>query len=101
MTLQQQAYNRIDRMSEDGIRVVLDFMDRFEDVRLFNADEMDGISAFDEEKSDDFLNAIDLLTPERVAKMNKAEKKELFLHSGGKIDIDEDAVNMLREVSVI
>ena len=81
MTLQQEAYSRIDQMTDDGIRVLIDIIDKMRTVSII------GFKENREESS--------------VVPMTKEEKKKRFMQSAGKIQIDADAVNNLRERSMI
>lgn len=78
MTLRQEAYNRIDRMTDDGIRVLIDIIDK-----RFKETEMN------------------ITISNSYTKMTKEEKKKRFLQSAGKINVDADAVNDLKERDMI
>lgn len=78
MTLRQEAYSRIDRMTDDGIRVLIDIIDK-----RFKETEMN------------------ITISNSYTTMTKEEKKKRFLQSAGKINIDADAVNDLRERDMI
>ncbi len=78
MTLRQEAYNRIDRMTDDGIRVLIDIIDK-----RFKETEMN------------------ITISNSYTTMTKEEKKKRFLQSAGKINVDADAVNDLRERDMI
>ena len=85
MTLQQEAYNRINQMTEDGIRTLINMIDAMKTV---------SITGFKEPVMESqVVNKVDGLT--------KEEKKRRFLQSAGKIKIDAAAVNDLRERSMI
>ena len=85
MTLQQEAYTRIDQMTDDGIRVLIDIIDKMRTVSVIGfKDSKATISA-----------------PQTDASMTKAEKKERFIQSAGKIKVDAAAVSDLRERSMI
>lgn len=85
MTLQQEAYNRIDQMTEDGIRILIEMIDAMRTV---------SITGFKEPMmKSQVVN--------KVAGLTKEEKKKRFLQSAGKIQIDATAVNDLRERSMI
>ena len=78
MTLRQEAYNRIDRMTDDGIRVLIDIIDkRFKETEMI------------------------ITISNSYTTMTKEEKKKRFLQSAGKINVDADAVNDLRERDMI
>lgn len=78
MTLRQEAYNRIDRMTDDGIRVLIDIIDK-----RFKETEMN------------------ITISNSYTTMTKEEKKKRFLQSAGKINVDADSVNDLRERDMI
>ena len=116
MTLQQQAYKKIDSMSDEGIRFFLDFIDKVDNLRVFTVDtnavqsNNDSVTEkadsslsqnIEESKSDDFFSFVDSLSPDEIAGLSKAQKRKLFLKSSGKIDYDEDAYWNLRERSVL
>lgn len=85
MTLQQEAYKRIDQMTDDGIRVLIDMIDTMKTVSVIGFKENDKrISASSQNDS-----------------MTKAEKKKRFLQSAGSIKINPDAIQELRERSMI
>lgn len=44
---------------------------------------------------------VDLLNQDEIQSMTKEEKKQLFLRSGGRMQIDADAIRELRERSMI
>lgn len=85
MTLQQEAYNRIDQMTEDGLKVLINMMDAMRTVSLtgFKETSTPSFSVCDSEN------------------LTKEEKKVRFLQSAGKIQIDTKAVNELRERSIL
>lgn len=85
MTLQQEAYQRIDQMTDDGIRVLIDMIDKMKTVSV--------IGFKDSEVSAPISPADTTLT--------KDEKKKRFLQSAGKIAIDAAAIDELRERSMI
>ena len=78
MTLRQEAYNRIDRMTDDGIRVLIDIVDKRSKETEMN-----------------------ITISNSYTTMTKEEKKKRFLQSAGKINVDADAVNDLRERDMI
>jgi len=83
MTLQQEAYSRIDQMTDDGIRVLIDMIDKMKTVSVIG-----------------FKNTS--VTDSNVNKeVSRAEKKRRFLQSAGKIKVDANSVNELRERSLI
>lgn len=83
MTLQQEAYSRIDQMTDDGIRVLIDMIDKMKTVSVIG-----------------FKNTS--VTDSNVNKeVSRTEKKRQFLQSAGKIKVDANSVNELRERSLI
>ena len=79
MTLQQEAYSRIDQMTDDGILVLIDMIDKMKTVSVTG-----------------FKNTG--VTDSNVNKeISRAEKKRRFLQSAGKIKVDANSVNELRE----
>lgn len=83
MTLQQEAYSRIDQMTDDGIRVLIDMIDKMKTVSVTG-----------------FKNTG--VTDSNVNKeISRAEKKKRFMQSAGKIKVDANSVNELRERSLI
>ena len=69
MTLQQEAYSRIDQMT-DGIRVLIDMIDKMKTVSVIG-----------------FKNTS--VTDSNVNKeVSRTEKKRRFLQSAGKIKVD-------------
>lgn len=85
MTLQQEAYRRIDEMTDDGIRKLIDMIDKMKTMSVA------GFKDINESTS----------TTSENAPMTKAEKKQRFMQSAGTIQIDAEAVNQLRERSRI
>ena len=85
MTLQQEAYNRIDQMTDDGIRVIIDMIDKMKTVSVIGFKE----------------NEVSISITQSSDPMSKAEKKRRFMQSAGKINVDANAVNELRERSMI
>ena len=78
MTLQQEAYSRIDEMTDDGIRLLIDMIDKMKTVSITGfKDGLESVS------------------------MTKEEKKQRFIQSAGKIQVDEKVVKELRERSMI
>ena len=79
MTLQQEAYSRFDQMTDDGIRVLIDMIDKMKTVSVTG-----------------FKNTG--VTDSNVNKeISRAEKKRRFMQSAGKIKVDANSVNELRE----
>lgn len=85
MTLQQEVYRRIDEMTDDGIRILIDMIDKMKIV---------SVTGFKD------VNESTSAVSENVP-MTKAEKKQRFMQSAGKIQIDAEAVSQLRERSMI
>ena len=83
MTLQQEAYTRIDQMTDDGIRVLIDIIDKMKTVSVIG-----------------FKDNSDSISQPKVA-MTRADKKKRFMQSAGKIKVDAAAVSELRERSLI
>lgn len=70
MTLQQEAYSRIDQMTDDGIRVLIDMIDKMKTVSVIG-----------------FKNTS--VTDSNVNKeISRAKKKRRFLQSAGRIKVD-------------
>lgn len=70
MTLQQEAYSRIDQMTDDGIRVLIDMIDKMKTVSATG-----------------FKNTG--VTDSNVNKeVSRAEKKRRFMQSAGRIKVD-------------
>ena len=70
MTLQQEVYSRIDQMTDDGIRVLIDMIDKMKTVSVTG-----------------FKNTG--VTDSNVNKeISRAEKKRRFIQSAGKIKVD-------------
>ena len=90
MTLQQEAYNRIDQMTDDGIKVIIDIIDKMKTV---------SITGFKSTDENGLLFKEDATSSNK--KLSKEEQKALFLKSAGTIQIDADAVKDLRERSMI
>lgn len=85
MTLQQEAYRRIDEMTDDSIRKLIDIIDK-----------MKMMSGTGFESVNESTSAVSENAP-----MTKAEKKQRFMQSAGKIQIDAEAISQLRERSMI
>ena len=77
MTLRQEAYSRIDQMTDDGIRVLIDIIDKMKTVSVIG---------FKDNKEAVSNSPID-------TGMSKEQKKRLFMQSAGKVKVDADAVN--------
>lgn len=85
MTLQQEAYRRIDEMTDDGIRNLIDMIDKMKAMSVTGFKDING----------------DTSSISESVLLTKAEKKQRFMQSAGKIRIDSEAVNQLREMSKI
>ena len=83
MTLQQEAYSRIDQMTDDGIRVLIDMIDKMKTVSVTG-----------------FKNT-GVIDSNVNKEISRAEKKRRFIQSAGKIKVDANSVNELRERSLI
>ena len=114
MTLQQEAYKKIDQLSDDGIRILIDMIDKIRvmSVSGFKETAEDGDIIEDEEikKGVTTPKDVDLfpIRPVEVfpqedtnTKRLRAEKKKKFLASAGKVDIDEEAIREFRERSMV
>lgn len=84
MTLQQEAYRRIDEMTGDGIRKLIDI------IKMKTV----SVTGFKD------VNKSTLTVSENIP-MTKAEKKLRFMQSAGKIQIDAKAANQLRKISMV
>lgn len=85
MTLQQEAYRRIDEMTDDSIRKLIDIIDK---MKMMSVTQFEGVN--------ESTSAVSENVP-----MTKAEKKQRFIQSAGKIQIDAEAISQLRERSMI
>lgn len=85
MTLQQEAYRRIDEMTDDGIRELIDIIDKMKTMSVTGFKDLDE----------------NTLTVSENVPMTKSEKMQRFMQSAGKIQIDAEAVRQLRERSMI
>lgn len=85
MTLQQEAYRRIDEMTGDDIRKLIDIIDKMKTV---------SVTGFKD------VNKSTLTVSENIP-MTKAEKKQRFMQSAGKLQIDAEAVSQLKKISMI
>ena len=79
MTLQQEAYSRIDQMTDDGILVLIDMIDKMKTVSVTGCKNT-GVTDSNVNKE-----------------ISRAEKKRRFMQSAGKIKVDANSVNELRE----
>ena len=85
MTLQQEAYSRIDQMTDDGIRVLIDIIDKMKTVSVIGFKN----------------NKVDVSNLSLDTKILKEQKKRNFMQSAGKIKVDVNAVNELRERIIV
>ena len=85
MTPQQEGYSRIEQMTDDGIRMLIDMIDKMKTV---------SITGFKDNEKSASMTQIE-------TKSDRAEKKERFLQSAGKIQVDANAINDLRNRSMI
>ncbi|MBR1635264.1 MAG: hypothetical protein IJ682_09435 [Lachnospiraceae bacterium] len=109
MTLQQEAYRRIDQLSDDGLRILIDMIDKirvmslsgFKDT-MSDSVEVENISA--KPKDADLFPirpVVDFPQEDANTKRLRADKKKKFLASAGKVDIDEEAIREFRERSMV
>lgn len=70
MTLQQEAYSRIDQMTDDGIRVLIDMIDKMKTVSVTG-----------------FKNT-GVIDSNVNKEISRAEKKRRFMQYAGKIKVD-------------
>ncbi|MCR5728149.1 MAG: hypothetical protein K6G24_11870 [Lachnospiraceae bacterium] len=68
-------------MTDDGIRVIIDMIDKMKTVSVIGFKE----------------NEVSISITQSSDPMSKAEKKRRFMQSAGKINVDANAVNELRE----
>lgn len=85
MTLQQEAYRRIGEMTDNGIRKLIDIIDKMKTMSVTGFKDLDE----------------NTLTVSENVPMTKSEKMQCFMQSAGKIQIDAEAVRQLRERSMI
>ena len=85
MTIQQEAYSRIDQMTDEGLKILIDMIDKMRTV---------SVTGFKTKANDITIKTVDM-------PLSKEEKKRMFLQSAGKIKIDAEAVKNLRERSII
>lgn len=70
MTLQQEVYSRIDQMTDDGIRVLIDMIDKMKTVSVTG-----------------FKNT-GVIDSNVNKEISRAEKKRRFMQSAGRIKVD-------------
>ena len=63
MTLQQEAYKRIDQMTDDGIRVLIDLIDKMKTVSIIGFKD----------------NEVSVSAPASDADQDRIEKKRRFM----------------------
>ena len=97
MTLQQEVYKRIDKLSDEGIRLLINIIDNMQVMSVSGFKREEDSEANDDGNSD----IVDTLNVESLGSMSKKEKKELFIKSAGKMRIDSHAIHELRERSMI
>ena len=85
MTLQQEAYSRIDQMTDDGIRVLIDIIDKMKTVSVIGFKD----------------NKVAVSNSPINTAISKERKKRLSMQSAGKVKVDANAINELRERSII
>ena len=85
MTLRQEAYSRIDQMTDDGIRVLIDIIDKMKTVSVISFKD----------------NKVAVSNSPVDTAISKEHKKRLFMQSAGKVKVDANAINELRERSII
>ena len=79
MTLRQEAYSRIDQMTDDGIRVLIDIIDKMKTVSVIGFKD----------------NKVAVSNLPVDTEMSKEQKKRLFMQSAGKVKVDANAVSEL------
>ena len=84
MTLQQEAYRRIDHLPDNVIRLLVELMDQFPD-------------AYSDHPSSEKSRAV-FSNRSETSDYNQAWKKD-FMKTVGNMEIDADAVRDLRERS--
>ena len=97
MTLQQEAHKKIDKMSDDAIRMILDLIDKMQSMTI--ADFNTETKMQDEPAVAGDI--VDLIDEKALKTMSKEEKKTLFLRSRGNMRIDVRAINDLRKRSTL
>ena len=85
MTLRQEAYSRIDQMTDDGIRVLIDIIDKMKTVSVIGFKD----------------NKVAVSNSPVDTAISKEQKKRLCMQSAGKVKVDANAINELRERSII
>lgn len=77
MTLRQEAYSRIDQMTDDGIRVLIDIIDKMKTVSVIGFKD----------------NKVAVSNSPEDTKMSKEQKRRIFMQSAGKVKVDANAVS--------
>lgn len=75
MTLRQEAYSRIDQMTDDGIRVLIDIIDKMKTVSVIGFKD----------------NKVAVSNSPEDTEMSKEQKKRIFMQSAGKVKVDANA----------
>ena len=103
MTLQQQAFQKIEQLPDENIRVLIELMD------VFFGEKKSALSLDVEKKANDrdalanksSVNAENIEVVPPVSDEDAAEKwRKRFFATAGKIEVDEDAYRQLRERSM-
>jgi len=97
MTLQQEVYSRIDKLSDEGIRLLISIIDNIQSLSATGFKREEKTS----EISNNGADIVESLDVNSLDNMTKEEKKHLFMQSAGKMRIDSDAIRSLRERSMI
>lgn len=109
MTLQQEAYKKIDQLSDDGLRILIDIIDKIRVMSLsgFKNNVSDDVEAETEVVKPKDVNlfparpVVDLPQEDANTKKLRADKKKKFLASAGKMDIDEEFIREFRKRSMV
>ena len=64
-------------------------------------DDMSEIADMETFRAQEDVDIVDTIDIDAIKSMTKAEKKQLFMQSAGKMKIDSDAIHDLRERSMI
>ena len=112
MTLQQEAYKKIDQLSDEGIKALMDMIDTISFMSVYGFKK----SAFDKntenvsnegrkevmaEEQFPARPVVELPEEDANTKKLRADRKKEFMDSAGKIDIDEEAICEFRKRSLI
>ena len=106
MTLQQEVYSKIDKLSDDGIRVLIDMIDSIELMSDSGFKRLSATQNINTAQNNDVemfpvRPVVELVEEDEDTKKARAERKKNFLASAGKVDIDEDAIRLFRERSMV